>query len=258
MAKNNKGNNNQRSNDRGSSSAAPAADVVAPTSEIETAADTAVADDTSLVESDTAGTGDAAAPQDADLNEAPATQDAAPIVGSVMESTGAPAAPAVVVADEAPAMPAPGSIATLQANEADATQLDMYRMRLDDYIASMGRAVPVTPKDGAVHQLRLYRLITEILRQEGTVFTRAWSDLLAKVHGEARGAFSADRAFRFFDQLKLENAEIRVFTNLLHLIIHTADPMGRPTMLKNIDMGSVTVNVPVPGAADKLTSFYAP
>lgn len=191
-------------------------------------------------------------------NEAPAV-DAPTVTGSVMEPATVPVVDAPAAVEETtPVAPAPGSVATLQASDTHASLLDMFRHRLDEYIANMGRAVAVTPKDGAAHQLRLQRLIMEILRQDGTVFTRAWSDLLAKAHGEAQGAFNEMRIFRFFDKLKLEAAEARVFQNLLHLIIHTADPKGRGVMLKNIDLGSCTSNIPVPGAADKLISFYAP
>lgn len=246
MAKNkNKGNRQSTDTETGS-------DVTNTAGEIETGSDNELpAEDTNA--GDTGAAGDEIATGETTVVSDDAAADPAPaaVTGSVIEPITTPSAPE-------PKAPAPGSVPTLQARDADSDQLAGYRHRADDYIANMGHAVPVTPKDGAAYQLRLYRLIIDILRQDGTVFTRAWSDLLAKVHAESHGAFREDRAFRFFDRLKLENAESRVFTNLLHLIIHTADPRGRVTMMKNIDMGSLTANVPVPGAADKLTSFYAP
>jgi hypothetical protein len=166
----------------------------------------------------------------------------------------AAAGPAVL--QEAPASTVSAS---LQAKSASDTLLQTFGFSMDDYIAKMGKAVPVNPTDGAGHQLRLYRLLIQILKQEGSVFNKAWGDFLARVHAEREGAFHELRVFRFFSSLKqLEVKEQRVFQNLLHLAIHTADPKARQLGLKSMDLASVTKDIPVANAADKIHGYYAP
>lgn len=231
-------------------------------SSMETNIDSSVTDgveDTSTEELNEGGEsiGDADAAVSADVLEETNVDAEEGTVAEEVHATGSVVEPAVATQSAPePTAPQPGTVPTLQASSTAVDALAGFRHRMDEYIAAMGAAVPVVPKDGAMIQLRLYRLILEILRQEGTVFTRAWSDLLARVHGAAHGAFKPSRAFRFFELVKLDKREARVFHNLLHLILHTADPKARPTMLKHIDMGSVTANIPVARADDKLISFY--
>jgi hypothetical protein len=167
----------------------------------------------------------------------------------------APAVPKDVPAP-APAAPAAGSVATLQATDADAHTLELFRQRMDEYIKAMGKGKPMDAKTGAPWQRKLFAIIDQILKLEGTVFYRAWSDLLAKVAANRDGAFHESYVQRFFPETKLEKAKLRVYQNLIHLIIHTADPKGRQQMLKMIDIASVTANLNIPGAADKLYAYY--
>ncbi len=190
------------------------------------------------------------------------TPPAAPeaIAGSVVESQPTSAAvPAVESAPvaEAPPAPALSDMPLLQANEADARTLQGLKEITDAYVAKMGAAVPVNPIHGAQHQQGLFKHIESMLKLDGMVFTRAWSDFLAKVHAERDGAFHESRVFRFFDQIKLDTEQSRVFQNLLHLVIHTADPKGRQTALKHLDLGSVTKGIAVPGATDKIIGYYS-
>lgn len=198
--------------------------------EAQAAADQKAADEAAAAEQ---AAKDAAAAQEA--ADAAATAAAPATIGSTIE----------VPADE-PAI------------DYDAQHLTMIRAKLDQYVSLMGAAIPVDPKAGAQHQLKLYRTITEVLGMEGNKFNRAWSEILSTANAQRDGAFAEIRVFRFFDGLKLENSEKRVFQNLLHLIIHTADPKGRASMIKNnLDMASVTKDIPVPNAADKLYGYYA-
>lgn len=152
--------------------------------------------------------------------------------------------------------PAAGTVATLQSNPVNSSALEMLRGQLDDYIAHMGKAVPVTKEVGGAWQRRFFQLLERIMKLEGSVFNRAWSDLLARVLSERKGAFHESRAFRFMETSKLDNDQIRIFSNLIHLVINTADPQGRQQMLKMIDISSVTKDLPIEGASDKIQAYY--
>lgn len=201
----------------------------------------------------------------------------APVTGSTVDTEGGPSQPRTLavettapaptaepVVEESAAVeelveepaPAAGSVSTLQANDQDATTLEIFRHQIDEYTAHMGRAVPVTREAGGQHQRRFFQLLERILKLQGTVFNRAWSDLLAKVDAERDGAFHELRAYRFMDHTKLDREQIRIFSNLMHLLISTANPQGRRQMLKLIDLASITKNIPIEGASDRIHAYY--
>lgn len=221
--------------------------------ETETASDAEVqttesSDDSASDDAGDAGTSEAEEEEQQTSADEPAGD--AKIVGSVIQP--ATSGPVTLSGDGKAA-------STLQASDLDAQHLDLLKARLDTYAAKMGRAVPVTPEQGAIHQAGLWRHLKEILSLEGSKFTKAWTDLLAKVHEERDSAFHEIRAFRFIDRIKqFEQKEARAFGNLLHLIINTADPKGRQTAMKSIDLASVAKDVPVANAVDKLHSYYTP
>jgi hypothetical protein len=194
-------------------------------------------------------------------------------VGSVVETAGAfpPATPKPVqpptpiVQAEVPApapvveAPAPApqqAVPTLQTKSSDDVTLELFRNRVDEYINAMGRGRPVASDVGAQWQRKLFTIIDQILKLQGVMFNKAWTDLLTKVQANRQGAFSEKMAFRFLDKTKVDKAQMRNYQNLIHLIIHTADPLGRQKMLKLIDIASVTRNLQIPGAADKLYAYY--
>ena len=186
--------------------------------------------------------------------------------GAVTENTGvasteiatenADAPPATDAVTEAPA-DAPAEAPSYQQSDIDAGILSGFKHRLEEYCQAMGRSVPVSPARGSQHQHNLYRLFLDILRQDGNLFTKAWSDLLAGVYEQRNGCFDPLYANRFVNEIKaLGKTELRVFQNLMHLACITADRKSRAQMLKTVDFTSVTANVPVPGAFEKLHGFY--
>lgn len=197
--------------------------------------------------------------------QAPATDTTtteAPAEAPAPASAPAPAPAESPVAPAAPAPAAPAAAAptnTLQLSDVASGILAGLRDRADQYVKAMSRSMPMNAAKGARMQLDLYRLILDILRQEGPVFMKAWSDFLAVVHEHSENAFSEPYAYRFINEIAaLSAAERRSFINLLHLALVTADPKSRGLMLRSVDMKSVTANIPLPNAADKLISFYSP
>lgn len=178
--------------------------------------------------------------------------------GSLKETPAPAVKAAVVAAAPAPApTPEPAAAApTLQVNDADASVLEMFNHRVDEYIAAMKVGKPVDGPTGGQWQKKLFAIIDQILKLEGTVFFKAWSNLLAKVNENRKGVFSEAHAFRFTNQMKLDAAELRRFQLLIHLIIHTADPKGRQQMLKMIEITRVTETLRIPGASDRLYAYY--
>jgi hypothetical protein len=158
----------------------------------------------------------------------------------------------------APADPAPAETPpSYQRSSLEEGLLAGFKHRLEEYCTAMGRGVPITAVKGSVHQLNLYRLFLDILRQDGNLFTKAWSDLLAGIHAQRDGCFDTLYAARFINEIKsLSKPELRVFMNLMHLARITADRKSRMQMLKTVDFTSVTSNIPVPGAFEKLHGFY--
>lgn len=144
-----------------------------------------------------------------------------------------------------------------QANAIDAGLLMSFEHRFTEYCQLMGRARPVTAAKGSLYQLNLYRLFLDILRTEGSLFTKAWADLLDRVHDKEHDCFDVLYAQRFMNEIKaLSKAELRVFMNLMHLVRTTADRKNRAQMLKTMDFTAVTANIPVPGAYERLHGFY--
>lgn len=201
--------------------------------------------------------------------EAPAKKDeskaAAPaekqVSGSTVETKGSikeepPKEAPAAVAKEEVAAPMPAAVPTLQTNDADASVLEMFRHRLDEYCVAVAPGKAIDPNIGAKWQRTLMNTIDQILKLEGTVFFKAWADLLAKAQAERTGVFSEKHALRWTDRMKLEPAQLRQFQSLVNLIIHTAEPKGRQQMLKMIDISKVTANLKIAGAADRLYEFY--
>lgn len=190
-----------------------------------------------------------------DENSSPETdtaEDTAPVTEAPVEST-----ETEETAAPAPApTPAPAPPSYQQTPVEDAV-LKGFQDRLEAYCKAMAKGVPVNALVGSQQQLALYRLILDILRQDGSLFTKAWSNLLTGVFEQRAGCFNDLYAFRFINEIKaLTKPEIRIFMNLLHLIRLTADRKGRLQALKAVDFQSVTANIPVPNAADKLHGFY--
>jgi hypothetical protein len=206
--------------------------------------------------------------------EQPVKKDNAEQIGSKVEIEGS-AAQAAVKAKDTPAAPAPAPTPApqpspapapqpepppapigLQLNAGDEQVLEVIGHRLDAYIAKMRKGVPVKPAQGAVNQKELFAIIDQILKLDGAVFNRAWSLLLSKALAERHGAFHEGHAYRFFEQTKLDARTLLKYRDLVHLVIHTCDPKSRQKMLKLVSVASVTKDLDIAGAADKLYGYY--
>jgi len=188
--------------------------------------------------------------------ESPAGAEGNAPIGSVVETEGSlPPVSATVPATAATAT-APAPQATMQVTNADDTILEMFRQRVSEYSEAMGRGKPMNATAGAQWQRKLFLIVDQILKLQGTLFNKAWSDLLAKALVERESAFHEHYAFRFFDKTNVDKTQLRVYQSLIHLIIHTADPKSRQQMLKLIDIASVTRSLSIPGASDKLYAYY--
>lgn len=189
----------------------------------------------------------------------------------VVEAPVAPveqAAPAAVVRDpqnigkqatveaKAAAPVAPPVAVGMQPAEGDRHILEIIGHRLDEYAAKMAKGVPLKSAQGALEQKKLFSLLDMILRMNGVSFMKAWSIFLQKVHAERAGVFSEAYAYRFYEHTGVEPKALRTYRNLVHLAMHTAEPKSRQRMLRFVDIKTVTADLRIPGAADKLYSYY--
>ncbi len=147
----------------------------------------------------------------------------------------------------------------------NADQIDpQYRPlieRLDEqfglYRTAMAPGRPIGEHDGAMWQLRLWRLIDSVLRTSGPAFPIVFSHLLGLFHQEANGGVLDMRLrFRFLGALALGKTDGGNFQAIFAALLTVANPQDRALRLKQVDINRVFKNYPDRAAVDRIVDFF--
>lgn len=130
---------------------------------------------------------------------------------------------------------------------------------LEEYIEGMNPRKPNSAANGRIHQVRFFRLITEIVNNLTTDFDTVFGQVLQRITDNDAGVFDRENVYRYFDNLGtvLSKEEVLVFRNLVNFLIKTAPPKSRQAVLAQINVDA-TINVDVlsePGR-QRLFAFY--
>lgn len=130
---------------------------------------------------------------------------------------------------------------------------------LEEYITGMNPRKPNSVSNGRIHQVRFFRLITEIVNNLTTDFDAVFAQVLKRIDDNDAGVFDRENVYRYFDNLGtvLSKEEVLMFRNLVNFLIKTAPPKSRQAVLAQINVDA-TINVDVlsePGR-QRLFAFY--
>lgn len=173
--------------------------------------------------------------------------DAAAETGTEVADTAASPEPVVAVAPSV--VPRPSKVVASVMPETKATpdqpewfdSLSTYgkalKQAFDQYQLKMKPRASVNDADVGRAQTSLARILFGTVNVlEGNDFQNMFSHILAQFHKHADGVFHEMYVFRGADVIELPNEERRLFANLLNLLKLTADPAGRATALKQVDL----------------------
>jgi hypothetical protein len=184
---------------------------------------------------------------------APADEDETPAEPEVTEET---------VAEEPilEEIPEPTVAQTINADQIDPQYRPLVE-RLDEqfglYRTAMAPGRPIGEHDGAMWQLRLWRLIDSVLRTSGPAFPIVFSHLLGLFHQEANGGVLDMRLrFRFLGALALGKTEGGNFQAIFAALLTVANPQDRALRLKQVDINRVFKNYPDRAAVDRIVDFF--
>lgn len=128
---------------------------------------------------------------------------------------------------------------------------------LDEYVKKMAPGVSHVGNEGAAQQVKLFRTIQTVLRQEGAQFTRMFSELLAVVHRHRDTVFHERYLYRYFDAMALTSQERRNFERVLNLLITTANPATRGKATKQVDIDATMTGFKNPEMHQRVVGFYS-
>lgn len=145
------------------------------------------------------------------------------------------------------------SISTLSPAEA---RLQTLLGFLEEYNKAMSPGVPISARDGAEWQRRLWQRLQLVLRTEESEFIRQYQALLEFVATHRNGAFKMPLPFRFPEHVQLTPVELLNYQRLVTLIVQTANPLTRMKNLEQMHLPSLLSKFS--GAiADRVSAFYS-
>lgn len=135
-------------------------------------------------------------------------------------------------------------------------KIEIIEQNLSDFARKMGTNVQVTAAEGAVSQGVLYRTIKMVLAQEGGDFTNMYGRLLGFVKTHRNTMFSDRYAYRFFDQVRINQADRKNFERILNLMIATCDPATRRLGLSQVDLQGTLAGFRDGNIQQRVTEYY--
>ena len=143
------------------------------------------------------------------------------------------------------------------AAETISVSMGFMQQELGEYVKVMRPGYPVPAEQGVQNQMRLFRCIEGILRQEGAEFFQQLNYLLAVFKENRDGAFSERYLFRFWDNLALSQRDRTLFERLLNLFVITADHTSRADAVKHVDLNKTVQLITSGPAQERMFQFYA-
>ena len=159
--------------------------------------------------------------------------------------------PAIAVMDEVAFMQVEAAAETISVS------MGFMQQELGEYVKVMRPGYPVPAEQGVQNQMRLFRCIEGILRQEGAEFFQQLNYLLAVFKENRDGAFSERYLFRFWDNLALSQRDRTLFERLLNLFVITADHTSRADAVKHVDLNKTVQLITSGPAQERMFQFYA-
>lgn len=140
------------------------------------------------------------------------------------------------------------------------SQLDMkmgiIEQNLATYASVMAINSPVTAEDGAMQQTLLYGTIKQVLGLTGSDFTNQFTRLLDFVAAHRNTMFSERYAYRFFEQVRVNQHERKNFERILNLLIATSVPGTRQMGLRQIDLQRTLEGIHNGDVQQRITEYY--
>lgn len=143
------------------------------------------------------------------------------------------------------------------AAETISVSMGFMQQELGEYVKVMRPGYPVPAEQGVQNQMRLFRCIESILRQEGAEFFQQLNYLLTVFKENRDGAFSERYLFRFWDNLALSQRDRTLFERLLNLFVITADHTSRADAVKHVDLNKTVQLITSGPAQERMFQFYA-
>lgn len=140
------------------------------------------------------------------------------------------------------------------------SQLEMkasiIEQNLANYAAVMAINSPVNAEEGAMQQTLLYSTIKQVLGLTGGDFTNQYSRLLEFVATHRDTMFSERYAYRFFEQVRVNQHERKNFERILNLLIATSVAGTRQLGLRQIDLQRTLEGIHDGDVQQRITEYY--
>lgn len=134
--------------------------------------------------------------------------------------------------------------------------MSTLELGLSDYIETMTPGRSHSGNVGPITQIKLYRLLQMVLRQEGSVFSKLYGKVLSEVAANRKGVFNERYLFRYFDNLNLPINDRKNFERLLNLIITTCEPATRSNTIKQVDLDMTLAGFKDGNIQQRVNAFY--
>lgn len=188
----------------------------------------------------------------------PAPAEPAPVQPVVTPAPVAPAPAEPVAPAPAPVAPVAPATATPTAPVAPTSSyFSRLEYMLEQYVTNMAPGKTQTPQSGAANQRSLLGIYTHVLSADAADVKQAFDLLLGKIQQYRSTVFSETMVYRFFDKLNLGQQESKLFEQLTHLFINTANPASRAAALQQISLNQVAKNLSVPKHLTNLSTYYS-
>lgn len=137
-------------------------------------------------------------------------------------------------------------------------------INLREYARKMNPLAPITPTDGVKEQQFLQKVLFSVIKDSSNnSFRRLWSIVLGFFNDgrlqKETNAFYMPHVFRFFDQdhWTISENRIKVFQDLLDLVIQTSNPENRAEKYRMVDIEkTLSASEFTPEQRERVVTFY--
>jgi len=128
-----------------------------------------------------------------------------------------------------------------------------------EYVENMNPALHMDAKVGVKHQLRFYRMLSEITKLDFIDFKAAMDEVLRIVYEYRAAAFSDLHSRRFFESLypQITHAQVREFDDLLSIIVTVGSSTNRKRAMSQIDLTAGLRGIKDAKAHQNLSGYFA-
>lgn len=128
-----------------------------------------------------------------------------------------------------------------------------------EYVEKMNPALHMDAKVGVKHQLRFYRMLSEITKLDFIDFKAAMDEVLRIVYEYRAAAFSDLHSRRFFESMypQITHAQVREFDDLLSIIVTVGSSTNRKRAMSQIDLSAGLRGIKDAKAHQNLSGYFA-